>query len=379
MRVYIGACGIGLGHAGQMLCVAQELKGVEILFSSYGRAVQYIRGEGYGVVQSPKIGWRESDGLPDATATLLLAGPLLLQSARQIWAEIAAMKEFRADVVLSDARYSTILAARKLRIPFALVTHQISFELPRMPFRALWEGGTTMLNTIYLSDKRILVPDLPPPHTIAAGSLRFKTPLPLEYVGFVMRPLPHDLPSPEEAKESLGFDAQPLVYAALRGDADRIAAPILEGLKRSGCNALVVLGKHGESISRMDEKIRIANWIEERALALRAADLVIVRGGHRTLSEVAMHGKPALVVPMASQPEQRINARGFAAIGCGKVIEEGEISAAVVERAVRAMLTNDRWSAAAEALGSLAAQFDGARRIADIARALGNSQPDAFS
>ncbi|MBI4999970.1 MAG: UDP-N-acetylglucosamine--N-acetylmuramyl-(pentapeptide) pyrophosphoryl-undecaprenol N-acetylglucosamine transferase [Euryarchaeota archaeon] len=370
MRIYIGACGIGLGHAGQMLCVAQEMKGDEILFSSYNRAVAYLRKEGHEVFESPAIGWRETDGAPDATLTLIGVVPSMFQSLRQIKAEVGAIRKFRPDIVLSDGRYSTIVAARRCRVPFALVTHQISFRFPEMPFRGLWERSTTRLNCIYLSDKRILIPDMPPPDSICSASMRLKGELDIEYVGFVVRPLPEALPFPQEAKRRLGFGDGPLVYAAISGSTTKLVESLAGGLKKTGLDSLIVLGKPDGKDMREDGKVKVVPWLEERALALRAADVIITRGGHRTLSEIAMHGKPALVVPQPSQPEQDINAEGFEALGSCIVLREETLDASKVASSVGKLIDDSAYRNKAKALAGRAAKLDGAKNIAQIARKL---------
>jgi len=62
-KVYISACGIGLGHIGRMVAVADELVklGAEPVFSTYGPAFPYIRAAGYEAYESPVLMWEEND------------------------------------------------------------------------------------------------------------------------------------------------------------------------------------------------------------------------------------------------------------------------------------------------------------------------------
>ncbi|RLI33212.1 hypothetical protein DRO66_10535, partial [Candidatus Bathyarchaeota archaeon] len=54
-RIYLGPCGIGLGHVGRTIPVAKELerRGAEVMFSTYLEAVEFVRRQGFPVVRSP--------------------------------------------------------------------------------------------------------------------------------------------------------------------------------------------------------------------------------------------------------------------------------------------------------------------------------------
>ena len=51
MKVYIAACGMGLGHVGRCLPIAKRLRelGIEVVFSTYGDAVYEASSAGFKV------------------------------------------------------------------------------------------------------------------------------------------------------------------------------------------------------------------------------------------------------------------------------------------------------------------------------------------
>jgi len=75
VKVYITPCGIGLGHSGRMLSVAEQLKkkNVEIFFSTYGPAYNFVKKNGYKVFDAPDIMWGETDGVVDVGKTVAKA------------------------------------------------------------------------------------------------------------------------------------------------------------------------------------------------------------------------------------------------------------------------------------------------------------------
>jgi len=54
-RIYFSPCGIGLGHVGRTLPIADELRrrGSEVMFSTYLEGVDYVRRRRFPVVSAP--------------------------------------------------------------------------------------------------------------------------------------------------------------------------------------------------------------------------------------------------------------------------------------------------------------------------------------
>ncbi|MCX8169575.1 MAG: hypothetical protein N3D72_00625, partial [Candidatus Methanomethyliaceae archaeon] len=73
MRVYFAPCGIALGHAGRCIAIAKLFKkrGNDVIFSTYGEAIDFVRKAGFYVEEVPKITFYEKeDGTFDIRRTL---------------------------------------------------------------------------------------------------------------------------------------------------------------------------------------------------------------------------------------------------------------------------------------------------------------------
>jgi UDP-N-acetylglucosamine--N-acetylmuramyl-(pentapeptide) pyrophosphoryl-undecaprenol N-acetylglucosamine transferase len=111
---------------------------------------------------------------------------------------------------------------------------------------------------------------------------------------------------------------------------------------------------------------------------LTGAHLVICRAGASTVAELAMAGRPAVLVPYphAAEDHQSVNARVFADAGGGWVMAQADLSPAILARRLEELLADGaRLTKAAEH----AARFgrrDAARRLALLALAL---DPDGIA
>lgn len=121
MRIVYGVHGYGRGHATRALAVLGELsRRHELLILGGGEAYASIWPD-FPIVRIPTLGYfyapqgRRSNWLTfrrnfSAVADLLLRGPAFQQVVEQV-------RDFRPDVVISDAEPWTHRAARRLRIP----------------------------------------------------------------------------------------------------------------------------------------------------------------------------------------------------------------------------------------------------------------------
>ncbi len=107
----------------------------------------------------------------------------------------------------------------------------------------------------------------------------------------------------------------------------------------------------------------VAAFVDRMRELYEVADVIVARAGGTTLSEVAIAGRPLVLVPYPHHRDrhQFENANVFARVGAASIVEEGQGD---VDRFVEAV---GRWFADAEARGSAA---DAARAIgrADAAR-----------
>lgn len=84
----------------------------------------------------------------------------------------------------------------------------------------------------------------------------------------------------------------------------------------------------------------IRKWIDgpDLSFLLDNADLVISRAGINTLIELALKSAPALMIPISIGTEQKNNAKYFANIGLGEMIEEKKLSPKIFLEKIKDML-----------------------------------------
>ncbi|MEH6580415.1 MAG: undecaprenyldiphospho-muramoylpentapeptide beta-N-acetylglucosaminyltransferase [Halioglobus sp.] len=109
--------------------------------------------------------------------------------------------------------------------------------------------------------------------------------------------------------------------------------------------------------SQPGHEVKVAAFIEDMASAYAWADLVLCRAGALTVSELAIMGRPAILVPLphAIDDHQTANARSLADHGAGLLIRQSELSADTLYEMLRGYLSNPgilvEMSKASSALG----------------------------
>jgi len=140
------------------------------------------------------------------------------------------------------------------------------------------------------------------------------------------------------AKARLGFEVERPLLVVLGGSqgAQAINETLADGsgiLLEKGISILhqVGPGKLDQAARSPSESYRAVEYVDEMALALRAADLVLCRGGASTMAEVAAVQTPAWVVPYTHHRDnhQEHNARQ---LGDGvRVVPESTLADALPE------------------------------------------------
>jgi UDP-N-acetylglucosamine--N-acetylmuramyl-(pentapeptide) pyrophosphoryl-undecaprenol N-acetylglucosamine transferase len=107
----------------------------------------------------------------------------------------------------------------------------------------------------------------------------------------------------------------------------------------------------------LDGRVAAKAFIDDMAAAYAAADLVIARAGALTLAELAIAGKPAILVPLptAADDHQSKNAGRFAEAGAAMVLDQRKSSAQDLATAVKELARDgQRRIAMSTAMRSLA-------------------------
>ena len=362
MRVQFSPCGIGLGHVGRCIPIAQRLEknGAEVLFSTYKEGTQYLLHENLPVVKTPEIEFMvKPDGTVDFKRSIVSVGPFFASFTllKQVEAEIETMKAFKPDVVVSDSRVSPLVAARLLGIPDICILNQFQIIIPRKRrllrlAKLVDAGALAVIGKVWTATKHLLIPDFPPPYTVSFRNLRIPNSYrrKVKHIGPILSVRPDELPSQGEIRRELGLNEdKPLIYAPISGPTKErayftgILRQIFEEIP-GDYQIVMSLGYPNTSTEPVrNGNLTVYKWIPNRFEYLKACDLVIARAGHGTLTQSICYGKPLILVPTPSHTEQLNNAKRAVELGIAQMIEQKELSKEELLKTIQKTLGNTQF------------------------------------
>ena len=324
---------MGLGHAARMLSAGMRLKSsFEIVYSTYDLAVDFIERHGFKVYRVPPVQYSVfSDGEVDTKTTILRGIGNIANFLLQVKKEIDHISREEPDIVISDSRLSTLIAARLLEIKTLLVSNQLKVRIPvkkitriKKVFRNISEAYLEkILSTGWSLASKILIPDLPPPYTISKYTVeqKYLHNQKVEFIGPLLIKWPEDYPTKEDIKKKLGFIDKKVLLLSLSGSLTERKSMLykaLEKLKECNRKDLVIVASRGEMGSRNIVKkgnVLIFDWIEDKHLFLKASDLVITHGGHTSILESIVFGAPSVNIPPKTHTERYLNSLAAQELG----------------------------------------------------------------
>jgi len=362
MRVQFSPCGIGLGHVGRCIPIAQRLEknGTEVLFSTYKEGTQYLLHENLPVVKTPEIEFMvKPDGTVDFKRSIVSVGPFFASFTllKQVEAEIETMKAFKPDVVVSDSRVSPLVAARLLGIPDICILNQFQIIIPRKRrllrlAKLVDAGALAVIGKVWTATKHLLIPDFPPPYTVSFRNLRIPNSYrrKVKHIGPILSVRPDELPSQGEIRRELGLNEdKPLIYAPISGPTKErayftgILRQIFEEIP-GDYQIVMSLGYPNTSTEPVrNGNLTVYKWIPNRFEYLKACDLVIARAGHGTLTQSICYGKPLILVPTPSHTEQLNNAKRAVELGIAQMIEQKELNKEKLLKTIQKTLGNTQF------------------------------------
>ncbi len=338
MRVLVSGGGTG-GHIYPALAVATQLReeyGAEILFlgSDDGLETEIVPAAGFrlATVKAGKLrryaSWQ--------TITGVIRVPLGMIQAINI------VGRFRPGVAFTSGGYVAVpagLAARFNRVP--LLMHQQDVP-PNLSNRLVAPLATRI--SVAFADSLAYFPAR---KTVQLGN-------PVRQAMLDIRQTP-----PQEARQKLGFVGQEPLLLVTGGSqgARHLNQTVDEALPDllAHCQVLQISGKElynetlelsNKVLADREEALRrryrlVAYLNEEMPLALQAANLVLCRSGASTLSELAILGKPSILVPLppaiGSSP-QEANAAMFGRKKAAEVIKDSDLKPQILVERVKSIL-----------------------------------------
>ena len=323
MKVYFAPCGIGLGHVGRCVPIAEALlkENVEVVFSTYKEGAYYVEQEGYPLIKAPPIGFQvKPDGTVDFRQTAINPGPFFASFTllKQINAEVKTIESFDPDVIVSDSRLSPLLAARALRIPRICILNQFQVIIPRRRhFLRLARFADTVtlaiIGKMWTSGNTVLIPDFPSPYTLSTGNLTIPQSYMknVRFVGPILPIHPNILPSKGKIRRRLGLPRdKPVIFVPISGPTaekaflSRILRKIVFNLPLD-LEVVISYGRPGaDNEPKHQGNVTVFNWVPNRFEYLKASDVVVGRAGHGTIAQCMCYGKPMILVPTPGHTEQ---------------------------------------------------------------------------
>ena len=129
-----------------------------------------------------------------------------------------------------------------------------------------------------------------------------------------------------------------------------------------------------EVYARAGVEAELASFFPDVPARLACAHLVIARAGASSIAELAVCGRPSLLVPLpgAIDDHQRANAAKLAEAGAAVVLDQDGLTAGRVGEAVAGLLADPAQLVKMAAAASRFGRADAAERLADLVEALGS-------
>jgi len=396
MLVYFAPCGMGLGHAARTLAIAKmvKTKGHEVVFSTYGDAVMFLKSQGERVLVSHEITYEEDDeGGIDLRLTIARGPGSLYRFSRQVAAELYYMGVFKPDIIVSDSRLSSSLAALFRRIPFILISNQLVVKIPvkrklRRGLKFLKSLAESVLLEITMNiwsrSKLILIPDFPPPYTISRENLAFgeeysgKTVL----IGPLISVMPHELPPREAIRKKIGVENRYLIFISVsgtQGEKEKMLEKIKSVLKEANFpkEFLIIVSagcaEKKDLVEKLAENVILYYWIPNKFEYLKAADIFISHGGHTSLAEGMYYGIPQIMIPSLSHTERMGNSKSIEDMGLGVLLPLEEVSPRTLKKTMEEVLNNQHYYTRAQEVAEEVRKINATARAAELILEVANS------
>jgi UDP:flavonoid glycosyltransferase YjiC (YdhE family) len=385
-KAYFTPYGVGLGHASRLIMVANNLQSsqVEIRFSSFGEAVMYISINGYECVRVPPVefAWNVK-GEFSIKYSIANLPKWFTNFSRQVNNEVQNMIKYQPDIIVSDSRLSSLITAKFLGIPAIVILNQVKLLLsPRLRefkvARLFEKINGEILGIMWSLADKILVPDLPPPYTIAGHNVWDTSTIArkLEYIGFTAPKLCFTQEQLSKVAHNLGLDeSKPIVFIHVSGPVAtrlpiiRIAVEACKSLRQE-IQYIISEGRPNGNLE--PKKLSGVGWYYEwcpvRDEIFAMSDLLVLRGGHVAISQAIQFGKPVITIPIENHGEQLGNSEKIAEIGAGIMLKTKHLKANQITHAINEILDDPEYQKKAYELMKLTEKLDGINNIVKVVR-----------
>ncbi|MBI5047008.1 hypothetical protein HZC07_04750 [Candidatus Micrarchaeota archaeon] len=308
-KFYIIAEGIGFGHASRCMILAKELeKHGQVKIFTYGKAVEFVRQNGFHVHEldmdfTLKTCTKEKDlekNIVNYISKIKLADFTKL---------ILLMKKDTPKAIFVDSNIFGLCVAKvygKARIFFITNGNDLAVFTNK---GILWNGAAVVSKFSIQVPERVFVPDFPPPYCIGQRNLAFYG---MEDKFCFVGPL----------AKRMDDDGWQHKLISLGGTDNESAYKLLSQID----GKFISTGHKAKNIRRIKN--------EQYEEYFSKAEVVITHGGHNTIQECIMAGKPMVILHDGTYMERVNNAKRVAELGLGVEVDSRFANKQVLERAI---------------------------------------------
>jgi uncharacterized protein (TIGR00661 family) len=279
----------------------------------------------------------------------------------QLRAEIQFLKSYNPDVVVSDSRLSTIIAALLLGLPVITILNLYRITIPRekrfLRLAKIADGGIlTIIGKIWNMSKIIFIPDFPHPNTISINNLGVpsRRRRKIKFVGPILPIKSEDLPERGEILKNIGLDNRPLIFTPISGP--------LEEKKYF----TLMLRRFFKNFPKKYNVIMSLGNPNASKEPIKACDLVISRAGLGTLTQTICYGKPLLVIPTPNHTEQFNNSKRVEELGVAKVIDQKKLSYGTLLSSINEIFSTEQYRKNARTIQKKISDYNGIEKIIEF-------------
>ena len=328
------------GHIFPAVAIAQQLEkeypGCDILFVGAGNRMEMekVPQEGYRIIGLDVM------GLKRAISPMNLL--VIWKFIRAYFKSKNIVKEFKPDCVIGTGGYASLA---------------VLYAASGMGKKTLiWEGNGFAGLTNKLLANRVNI--------ICTGFPDMEKVFPKQKVRFTGNPVRKTLSNIQNKIKSckfFGLDAGKPVLFITGGSlgARSINNAIQQGVERfaeEGIQVIWQTGKNFQADTQGKQGILAMPFLREMEFGYGAADLVISRAGALSMSEIAVTGKPALLVPSpnVTDDHQTQNALQFSNMGASLLVRDSEVMEKLVTTAIQTLYDRKNLSSMQSKLAEVA-------------------------
>ncbi len=372
MNVLICPCGEGLGHTTRCRALAEEFmrQGHRVAFAAYGTSADYLKRYRFHVYDSEaEISLAGRAGKFSIRKSLFNSKGIFYKILKAAYRECRAIEDFNADIIVSDSKYSALLAAKIKGLKSILLINQNDIKMDGIK-RLISYTISGFLNRFNSIADKMVVPDFAPPYTVCEYNLSRK-----KRNGKILYSGP--LVVSEEWKKNNKSEKYVLSLIGGFGYRARILRKISAlAVKRKDKRFLLVCGISKINGMKKAKNISVINFAKNMDALWRDCEMVVAHAGHSTLMEMLCFGKPGIIIPDNCHPEQENNARKISELGCGIALAHRELSISRLNCAIDEICENGGYKKSAKKMGAMAKKYNAKKTIVKMAVSMANKPPE---